>query len=264
MQWRRVIQMMGLYRNWPIALADRARFFPAGRLVTFHIRGMGTDVQLTGETAVEDVRVLNEMWLEDPYLRGFTELPRDTTCVVDIGANRGYFASRIACAYPRARIFCYEPEPRNAAILRLNVARNRLDDRIEVMQVAVTPTTDRTAQLALAPLPGRHTMVATKRRTPDARLITVPAVPIGEALSAVLRKEQTIDLLKLDVEGLEPALLTAIPRDIFPFLNRIAAEVDDPSESDAVVGFLAACGFSTSVSDRYLYAWQRPPAEFHS
>jgi hypothetical protein len=92
----------------------------------------------------------------------------------------------------------------------------------------------------------------------------VPAVPIWEALGAVLEEEPKIDLLKLDVEGLEPALLTAIPGDIFPFLNRIAAEVDDPSESDAVVSFLAARGFSTGVSDRYLYAWQRPPAEFHS
>jgi FkbM family methyltransferase len=256
--------MIGLYRNWPVALADRAGFLPAGRLVTFHIKRMGTDVQLTGETAVEDVRVLNEMWLEDPYLRGFAQLPRDTTCVVDIGANRGYFASRIACAYPRARIFCYEPEPRNAAILRLNVTRNRLDDRIEVMEVAVTPTTDRTAQLALAPLPGRHTMLATKRQLPDARLITVPAVAIGEALSAVLSEEPTIDLLKLDVEGLEPALLRAVPRDIFPSLDRIAAEVDDPSESNALAGFLAACGFSTSVSDRYLYAWQGQRTELDS
>jgi FkbM family methyltransferase len=256
--------MIGLYRNWPVALADRAGFLPAGRLVTFHIKRMGTDVQLTGETAVEDVRVLNEMWLEDPYLRGFAQLPRDTTCVVDIGANRGYFASRIACGYPRARIYCYEPEPRNAAILRLNVARNNLDDRIEVMEVAVTATTDRTAQLALAPLPRNNTMLAAERQLRDARLITVPAVGIGEALSTVLSEEPTIDLLKLDVEGLEPALLRAIPRDIYPSIDRIAAEVDDPSESNALAGFLAACGLSTKVSDRYLYAWQGQRTELDS
>jgi hypothetical protein len=62
---RRVIQMMQLYHNWPVALADRAGFLPAGRLVTFRIRTMETDLQLTGETAVDGARVLNEMWLED-------------------------------------------------------------------------------------------------------------------------------------------------------------------------------------------------------
>jgi FkbM family methyltransferase len=256
MGWRRVIQMMQLYRNWPVALADRAGFLPSGRLVTFHIRTTQTDVQLTGETAVEDVRVLNEMWLEDPYLRGFEGLPPDTTCVVDIGANRGYFASRIACAYPNARVFSYEPEPRNAAILRLNVSRNHLDDRIQVMEVAVTPTEDRTAQLALAPLPLNHTMLAAERQLAGARLITVPAVGIVEALSAVLEEEPKIDLLKLDVEGLEPALLRAIPEDVFPFLNRIVAEIDDPSERDMSAELLAAREFSISVTDGYLYAWQ--------
>lgn len=256
MHWRRVIQMMQLYRNWPVALADRAGFLPAGRLVTFHIRTTETDVQLTGETAVGDVRILNEMWLEDPYLRGFGGLPLDATCVVDVGANRGYFASRIACAFPNARVFSFEPEPRNAAILRVNVSRNHLDDRIQVIEAAVTPTGDRTAQLALAPFPGNHTMLPTERHIHRARLITVPAVGIGEALGAVLKEEPKIDLLKIDVEGLEPALLRAIPEDVFPFLNRIAAEIEDPSEKDALTEYLAACGCSISVSNRYLYAQQ--------
>jgi FkbM family methyltransferase len=251
--------MMRLYRNWPVALADRAGLLPAGRLTTFHVRASGTIVQLTGETAVEDVRVLNEMWLEDPYLRGFEGLPADTTCVVDIGANRGNFASRIACGYPSAHIFSYEPEPLNAAILRLNVARNHLGGRIQVVEAAVTATVVPTVQLALAPLPGRHTMLAIERHMSNAQFITVAAIQIGEALHGILQDERSIDLLKLDVEGLEPALLKAIPEDTYPYLNRIAAEIDDPSKSDNLSIFLSARGFSVSVSQGHLYAVRVQP-----
>jgi hypothetical protein len=59
---------------------------------------------------------------------------------------------------------------------------------------------------------------------------------------------------------MEPALLRAIPEDVFPFLNRIAAEINtelyDPSEIDALADYLSAGGFSISVSDGYLYAQQ--------
>jgi FkbM family methyltransferase len=57
--------------------------------------------------------------------------------IVDVGANVGSFALYAAQSCPAARIFSYEPEQRNFALLRQNLRINALEGRVAAFQRAV-------------------------------------------------------------------------------------------------------------------------------
>src|SRR5512144_2652965 len=65
-----------------------------------------------------DFHIFHRIFLRDEYR--LERLPARLGDVLDLGANVGLFAARIA---PRARrVFCYEPVPANFAQLERNVA----------------------------------------------------------------------------------------------------------------------------------------------
>lgn len=75
--------------------------------------------------------------------------PGDT--FLDVGANIGYFtviaAQRVGVA---GKVYAFEPEPRNYALLRQNIALNNFENRVEVAQLALAASAG-TGQLHLHP-----------------------------------------------------------------------------------------------------------------
>jgi FkbM family methyltransferase len=122
------------------------------------------------------------------------DLSEEPRLIVDLGANAGYAAVFFALCYPTARILAVEPVPANAAILRRNAAPF---ERLDVVEAAAWP---HPARLALVD-PGKGYWGI--RVAPDATG-KVTAVTIPELL--VRAGRDTIDLLKIDIEGAERQL----------------------------------------------------------
>src|SRR4051812_3800912 len=59
---------------------------------------------------------------------------------VDIGANVGTYAL-CAARFRGVRVFAFEPESQNYALLNLNIHRNRLDDTVTAYCVALSDET---------------------------------------------------------------------------------------------------------------------------
>lgn len=128
--------------------------------------------------------------------------------VLEIGGNVGLFAvvggSRAAGAYT-----VVEPVPANAATLRANLARNGLA-RVELLEAAAVPGGVRRDVVLNLPDEGRampvgaHLMekVEVAERAGRNR-ITVPGLPMQELAAGR-------DLIKIDAEGIEAALLAGI------------------------------------------------------
>ena len=57
--------------------------------------------------------------------------------LVDVGANAGYFPLLWASANPESKCIAFEPSPRNIALLKENITRNKLDARIEIKDIAL-------------------------------------------------------------------------------------------------------------------------------
>ena len=74
-------------------------------------------------------------YYEPDLSRRVAHAARDGGLMVDVSANAGYF-SLLWAAQPGGRAIAFEPAPRNVALLRENVARNGLGDRIDVRPLA--------------------------------------------------------------------------------------------------------------------------------
>jgi hypothetical protein len=55
---------------------------------------------------------------------GFYKPPTFVECVIDCGANIGFFAVHAALFFPNAKIMCYEPDEKNFELLKRNLLLN--------------------------------------------------------------------------------------------------------------------------------------------
>jgi FkbM family methyltransferase len=122
-------------------------------------------------------------------------------CVVDVGANVGYFsvlASRLVG--PTGRVLAFEPSPSAAGRLRRTVEANRLSN-VRVEQIGLGAEVGEAT--LFDPLPDNHTpTLLGESGTPG---VKVSVRTLDECLTDW--DVGRVDLLKVDVEGFEPAVL---------------------------------------------------------
>jgi FkbM family methyltransferase len=143
-----------------------------------------------------------------PWWRAFC---RRAGTVLELGANVGYFTVQGARAAPAARYVAVEPHPISARTCRANLALNgvRSVELVEaaavadpaVSRVRLLVPADQLATPTVAFLPGDTELPADMARDVR-RAIDVPAVDVRRLLADA-------DVVKLDVEGQEHALLAA-------------------------------------------------------
>ncbi|MFT4882504.1 MAG: FkbM family methyltransferase [Salinirussus sp.] len=134
----------------------------------------------------------------------------DTFCgpdavVYDVGANVGMYAAALAVAAPRRRVLAFEPAPTTAEQLRANLARNGIDDRVEVHDYGLGATDGR-RQFHVSTYPelsGFDRESATRWEATVAETVPVQV----RRLDDVAETAPPPDVVKLDVEGAGPAVL---------------------------------------------------------
>ena len=145
----------------------------------------------------------------EQFMRGFL---RAGDVVLDIGANIGSLAMLAAsCVGPTGRVIAVEPLERNRRLLARSAQANRFD-QVEVIAAAAA---DEAGELELRthPLTSNSTRpVAAGDLLSEARGITlhVPVVVLDEALARLTR----LDLVKIDIEGMEPLALRGFERSL--------------------------------------------------
>jgi FkbM family methyltransferase len=162
---------------------------------------------------------------------------------VDIGANVGLFSLFVAAqAGARARILAVEPEPGNLARLTFNLAANAA--------LPITPFA-----VALGEDEGERAVVLNRSDRGGTQVRPLAERSAGETarvrcipLLKLLRDNgiASIDALKIDVEGMEDAVLAPFFRDapkaLWPTL--IIIEDSSPLWKADVFGLLAECGYT--------------------
>lgn len=256
-------QMMRLYRNWPVAIADRLGLISAKRRVLYRLKSTLGPVELMARMNGSDVRTINEVWIGQLYDRcvDSTGAGDRQTVIVDLGTNCGYFAVYAGRKYPGARIVCFEPEAENRALAHINMALNGID--AEIHSQAVVPSDAEGITLNLSDDPRLHTTVRSDfaaehgldQERYTGRTVNVPAIEINRAL-APLAQAGYIDLLKIDVEGLELDLLEALHGATLSAVLCISAEVGNQDTARAA-DHLRQHGFTVSYDAGLLNASRR-------
>jgi FkbM family methyltransferase len=116
---------------------------------------------------------------------------------VDIGANIGGYSVRLAT---RGRVFAFEPDPRNYRLLALNVNLNKLTN-IRTYNKAVGDHNGK-VKLYLSRFHGRHSTIEGSVRG-GTEYVIIDSV----TLDSILAEPDTIQIMKVDVEGAERLVL---------------------------------------------------------
>ncbi len=172
--------------------------------------------------------------------------------ILDCGSNLGTASLFYKRRYPSARITAYEADPALCAMTKRNLERNGASD-VEVIHAALWTANGEVTFRAEGSDSG---MIDGLAGVVDAKSVTVPALRLREII-----ERDRIDLLKLDIEGAEDAVLA----DCEPVLDRVAAVIIDLHEFDPrdrqaprVLERLSRCGFVYAVDELAPQPW-RPP-----
>jgi FkbM family methyltransferase len=192
------------------ALADT---LGGDRVVAHRLRSSGLEVLI--EHGSLDVHTFDEIFHRQIYapppevdsaLAGLGRALR----ILDVGANIGLFGAWALGRWPDALVEAYEPDPRNAALHRRTIGRNRREG-VWTLHEAAAAAQDGTLRFAA----GRY-------------VLGRPADP-GDAAAVVVRKVDVLpsllasDLVKIDAEGSEWEIL-GDPRFVTTAARAIALE----------------------------------------
>jgi FkbM family methyltransferase len=152
---------------------------------------------------------------EEPFTRRLLSFIRPDSHVLDVGANIGFFTLVAARLADRGHVWSIEPDPMNVRLLRANVALNGLGDRVTVHHLAAG---DADGELFFSSLGDDRNLGARFTAKAESTLLNrLPAqapkpvrVP-ARALDGLLAGEK-VDLIKVDVEGYEPAVFAGLRR----------------------------------------------------
>lgn len=151
---------------------------------------------------------------ERPTTEMFKKIVKEGDIVVDLGANIGYFTLLAArLVGKKGKVYAFEPEPTNYSLLTKNIELNGYDNVIPV-QKAVSNTKEMVKLFLSDTDTGAHTI----RQSPTGGRF--PATHRGafvEVESVVLDeyfedREQSINVIKMDIEGAEVAALSGMDR----------------------------------------------------
>ncbi|HUQ56446.1 amino acid adenylation domain-containing protein [Lentzea sp.] len=223
--------------------------------------------------AAETEFLYREIFEQRVYLRHGVRLGADA-CVFDVGANIGMFSLFASRFGDGVRVFSFEPVPEISELLRLNTELHGLnavvgayglgDAEGEVPFTYYPGVSIISGQFADPALDRRAVRDHVAGRAGTAQAEQVETV-LDEALrprrvtcrvrtlSSVLREHgiTRVDLLKIDVERAELAVLAGIRDEDWPKIRQVAAEVHDAGDRlGTVLSLLALQGFRTSV-DRH-------------
>ncbi len=163
---------------------------------------------------------------------------------LDVGANVGNHSIFIAMAFPDARVIAFEPHPDAFALLAANVSLNRLNDRISIINKALSDTCQTTTIRTPAHNLGGSTLELNIRGKSEAKYYDTCSTVIGDNFL-----DTKVDFIKIDVEGHELKVLSGLSNTIERMRPKIFVEVDNQTDSQ-VQDFLFQIGYQERFRDR--------------
>ncbi len=200
------VALFNMVKNYPASWQNISRYLTGAGQYPYDIE-VKTPLGMISPRLYShhDLLTVNEIfcrhdYFADEYIR----------TVVDLGSNIGISALYFLTRNKQSRCYLYEPDKRNIAKLRKNLAG--FEERYELAAKAVSHESGQ-VDFGIESI-GRYGGIGQK----TGETIKVECLDINDVLEAILNKAATIDILKIDTEGVEIKTVQAIQA---KFLNRI-------------------------------------------
>jgi FkbM family methyltransferase len=200
----------------------------------------GVSASFVFRTDTADENTIQATYTEDEY--GFQNLPPSPSeGMIDAGGYVGSTAILYAQLYPQTKVICIEPLPENAELIRKNIERNGLKDRITLIEGALWGTSEGKTKIFYrdSSTVGKvHKFVgsAIKQYHETVSEDGVEAQNVSLVDVMVRLGVPRVRVLKMDIEGAEYETLRALPEEwqkgiqtiVGEYHNIFPGEVGDP------------------------------------
>lgn len=193
------------------------------------------------------LKVLVDGCYEPEMCQVFTSILRPGSTCVDVGANEGYFSMLAASIVgPAGRVLAIEPQPRMADSIRTHIALNDAAN-VEFVPLALSDS-DGSQMLYVSPSLNSGSSGFTRTTWYPLRQTKVQVSTLGRVLSQCT--VETVDLLKVDVEGHEYEVILGA-KEVFAAarVRYIALELHPTIlrqrglDAAEITAFLEQCGY---------------------
>jgi FkbM family methyltransferase len=186
---------------------------------------------------------------EGSTLNWWRILSKRSQVILDIGANTGVYALMAKALNPVAEVHAFEPIARVHRILTANIELNRENTTYPAIEAHRIAVSDYTGKGQMFDLPVEHMYTASlnkdihaERGNPLAACTeSVPVQRLDDFLNA--HKFQGLDLVKIDVESHEPAVLRGLGDWLLRFHPSLIVEVWNNDVGVAVEATLQGCDY---------------------
>lgn len=187
--------------------AKRARF---GNDATFeYVTDDGVTLSLLHVGTANYLYWLGNYEIESTSL--FCALARDATTILDVGAADGLYSLLAAATNPRARILAFEPAATAIETSSRNFAHNpELGRRIDLRSIALGDSDGQATLYVAGESGGTSSLDGAFRSQRSEQLVSVRT---GDSLLAELGVDR-VDLIKVDTESTEPAVLRGLEKSL--------------------------------------------------
>jgi FkbM family methyltransferase len=207
---------------------------------------------LAGFTILLDMQVDKDYWLGtyEPELQAaLRELIPAGAVIFDVGANIGYVSLLLAkAAGESGKVFAFEALPTNVEQLRRNVALNRMEARVTVIDRAVTRASGPVRFLVHASGGMGKVAGSAGRADKYESELTVPGISLDEFV--YIQGNPPPQVVKVDIEGGEVLALPGMSRVLTEARPLLLMELHGPESCRAA--------WETLTNAGYQICWMRP------
>lgn len=218
---------------------------PVPEKIIISLRNTGLQFQVRG---VMDMWSIKETFLDRFYEKHGVPIQGNWS-IIDIGAGIGEYTLLAATVQAGNQVHAYEPFPESFSLLVANLTLNH----IEGVQIYAEAVGGQSGDAILDLTSGEPLQYSTESPTSSPDAIRVPTITLEQALA---RLERRCQVLKLDCEGAEYAILFNAPKAAFDSIDHIVMEYHDGVTAFShldLVKFLEEKGFQVKTVENHVH-----------
>ncbi|MCL4448963.1 MAG: FkbM family methyltransferase [Actinobacteria bacterium] len=143
---------------------------------------------------------------------------------LDIGANIGAFSLALLERFPLATGIAVEPAPNVVQYLHRNLAANKVDGKVKVIEAGVWKQSEQNCLFSLASASEQSSIVDVESGVPSAGYIKINTISLQELLSLAAEQKGVVDLVKIDIEGAEHEIIEDTPAQSWKIVRNLVME----------------------------------------
>ena len=238
--WRRLMLFLRSFVSLPEYIYRHLYFFGAFEIRTDETRFKFTHIGTPFENNIF-WKGITKSW-EYQSVLFWEKLARNSSVILDVGANSGFYSMVSKAINPSSKVFAFEPVPRNAEILKKNIELNDFD--IELNQIAASNINGSQMMYDIPDIANNRQASLSNSNYDEGNTHAIQIESIK--LDDFIRENNidSLDLIKIDVEEHEVEVLEGFKESLTLYQPALLIEILNREISIKIEKLLREAGYA--------------------